>query len=446
LNLAGFTLVISGASNFNGGSISNGTLSCSGTTIFAGTSISATVSANSASVSFNGSNFSQPVTVTKTGSGSVTSAGGNTFDGTFTLNNSGSGEVILSNINPDTYKGDVTFTNSGSGWISASHGATGTSFQGNIIFNSTGSSPGVRIGQGGGTCTLSSTKTLQIGGTGFSAGDLFIKNLTQSGSTSQSLTLTGTASLSIETGCAFNGDVNFTSPQLFLDGASYLSSAVFTKNGSGNNQSIGGNTFYGTASFTNSGSGELILGVSNPDDFRDVTTFNQTGSQTIFVAHGASGTIFYENIVVNSTGSSRGVRFGQAGGSTTLASGKTIEIGASGFTVGSLRLRNFTQTGATAISISLTSGTAGLHLESGTTFNAAVDFNFPQLVLSGATFNGAAILEKNGATTNTGTGGNTFTTTASITNSGSGALVLGSSSARCFQWHPHFEFYRFIFY
>ena len=432
LNLAGFTLVISGASNFNGGSISNGTLSCTGTTIFAGTSISATVSANSASVSFNGSTFSQPVTVTKTGSGSVTSAGGNTFDGTFTLSNSGSGEVILCNTNPDIYKGDVTFTNSGTGWISASHAATGTEFQGNVIFNSTGSSPGIRLGQGGGTCSLSSTKTLQIGGTGFSTGDLFIKNLTQVGSTAQSLSLTGSASLSIETGCTFNAAVNFTSPQLFLDGATYASAAEFTKTGSGNNQSIGGNIFNGEVTFSNTGSGELILGVSNPDDFNDVVTFNQSGTQTIFVAHGAAGTTFAENIIVNSTGSSRGVRFGQAGGTSTLADGKTISVGVDGFSTGSLRLRNFTQTGTTAQTISITTGTAALHLESGTTFNGNVDFNFPQLILSGTTFEGTATLEKNGATSNTGTGGNSFASTTVITNSGSGSLILGSTTGDVF--------------
>ncbi len=432
LNLAGFTLIISGSSNFNGGNISNGALNCSGTTIFSGSSISATVSVSSSSISFNGSIFSQPVSVTKTGPGSVTSTGGNTFDGTFTLNNSGSGEVILCNLNPDTYKANVTFTNSGSGWISASHAAAGTSYLGNIIFNSTSSSPGVRLGQGGGTSSLANTKILQVGGTGFSTGDLFIKNLTQIGTTAQALTLTGTASLSIETGCIFNASVNFTSPQLLLDGATYEGAAEFVKNGSGNNQSIGGNTFNDIATFTNSGSGEFILGVSNPDDFNDLATFNQTGTQTIFVAHGASGTTFAENIVVTSTGSARGVRFGQAGGSSTLASGKTIEIGVAGFEVGSLRFKNFTQTGSTGQNISLISGTAALYLEGGTTFNGAVNFAVPQLLLSGTTFNSSAVLEKNGATSNSGTGGNTFASSASITNSGSGLLTLGSTNADIF--------------
>jgi hypothetical protein len=61
-------------------------------------------------------------------------------------------------------------------------------------------------------------------------------------------------------------------------------------------------------------------------------------------------------------------------------------------------LRNFTQSGSTAQTLSVTSGTAALHLESGSTFNGNVNFNFPQLVLSGTSFAGTATLEKNGAT------------------------------------------------
>lgn len=432
LDLAGFTLLISGSSNFNGGSVFNGGLSCTGAVIFAGTSFSANVTVSSNSISFNGSVFNNPVVITKTGAGSITSAGGNTFESTFSLSNSGSGEVILSNTNPDTYKGSVTLSNSGTGWISAAHAATGTAFNGSLILNSTGSSPGIRFGQGNGTCTLASGQTLQVGVSGFSIGDLFIKNMTQSGSTAQSLTLTGTASLSLETGTTFNAAVTFVAPQLFLDGATFQGTASFTKNGTGNNQSLGGNTFNGTTTFLNSGGGELILGVSNPDTFNAQVTFTNTGSQTTFVAHGSSGNTFNQNIVVNSTGSSRGVRFGQSGGTSTLASGRTITVGGTGFTAGSLRLRNFTQSGTTAQSILLSSGTAALHLESGTTFNGNVNFRFPQLVLSGTTFNGTATLQKNGATSNTGTGGNVFASTCRITNSGSGSLILGSTNADVF--------------
>lgn len=432
LNLSGFTLAVAGSCNFNGGSITNGSLNCTGTVIFAGTTFDVSITVNSASVSFNGSTFNQAVSITKTGAGAVTSAGGNTFESTFSFTNSGSGEVIFSNTNPDTYKGNVTLSNSGSGWISMAHAALGTAFNGDVIVNSTATSPGIRFGQGNGTSTLASGRTLQIGGSGFSVGDLFIKNLVQSGSTVQSLTLTGTASLSFETGTVFNANLTVVAPQLFIDGATFQGTASFTKNGAGNNQSLGGNTFNGTTTFVNSGSGELILGVSNPDTFNAVVTFTNTGSQTTFVAHGSAGTVFNQNIVVNSTGSSRGVRFGQSGGSCSLASGRTITVGGSGFTAGSLRLRNFTQSGTTAQTILLSSGTAALHLESGTTFNGNVNFRFPQLVLSGSTFNGTATLQKNGATSNTGTGGNTFASTCTITNSGSGSLILGSTNPDIF--------------
>ena len=432
LNLNGFTLTVSGSANFNGGSINNGAVSCSGTVIFAGTTFSVNVATNSASVSFNGSTFNNPVSITKSGSGSVTSSGGNSFNNTFSLNNTGSGEIILANVNPDSYKQDVSFTNSGSGWVSVAHVATGNSFEGSITFTSTGSSPGIRLGQGGGTSTLASTKLLQIGGSGFSVGDLFLRNLTQSGTTAQSLTLTGTASLSLKTGCTFNANVTFSAPQFFLDGATFNGTANFTKSGAGNNQSLGGNTFNDITTFVNSGTGELLLGVSNPDDFNAAVTFTQSGNQMTYVAHGAAGTDFAQNITVNSTGSSKGVRFGQSGGSATLASGRSILIGGSGFTAGSLRLRNFTQVGTTAQTITLNSGTAAVYLETGTTFNAEVNYKFPQVFLNGATFNNTLTIEKSGSTANIGTGGNTFNSDVTLINSSSAGLTLGSTSADIF--------------
>jgi hypothetical protein len=431
LNLNGFTLTISGSANFNGGSINNGAISCSGTVLFAGTTFSVNVTTNSASVSFNGSIFNNPVSITKSGSGSVTSSGGNSFNNTFSLTNTGSGEIILANLNPDSYKQNVSFTNSGTGWISVAHVATGNSFEGNITFTSTGTSPGIRLGQGGGSSTLASTKLLQIGA-GFEVGDLFLRNFTQSGITAQTLTLTGTASLSIKAGTTFNGNVTFNAPELFLDGGTFNGTADFTKSGSGNNQSLGGNVFNGVSTFNNVGNGEMLLGFSNPDDFNAAVTFSQSGSQMIYVAHGAAGTDFAQDITVNSTGSSKGVRFGQSGGSASLANGKVILIGSEGFTAGSLRLRNFTQIGTTAQTIELTSGTAAVYLESGTTFNAPVDYSFPQIFLNGATFNNSLSIEKSGATSNTGIGGNTFNSNVTLINSGSAGLTLGSTTADIF--------------
>ncbi|MEX1188941.1 MAG: T9SS type A sorting domain-containing protein [Bacteroidia bacterium] len=432
LDLDAFTLVIYGIANFDGGSINNGNMNIQGSAIFAGTTLNIGIQGTASAFQFNGSIFNNPVTVTFNGSSEASSSGGNTFNSTFSLTNSGSANVILASTNPDTYKAAVTFTNTGSALILASHTALGNEYQDDITFNSTGSSQGIRLGQNGGTSTLSSTKTLNIGGSGFSVGDLRLRSLTVSGTTAQTLTLSSSAALYVESGVSFGGNVTFASPQVFLNGATFSGTSTISKTGSTSNQSLGGNTFTGASTVSNSGSGDLILGVSNPDNFLSTASFSNTGSGTIFVANVASGTLFSNNIDVSSTGSSKGVRFGQSGGTAVLSSGRTISIGAGDFTAGSLRLRGFVQSGATAQTLDVTSGIAQLYLESGTVFNGDITFSFPQVFLNGFTANGAANITKNGAADNSGSGGNTFASTTSLTNSGSGRLRLGNVSPDAF--------------
>ncbi len=441
LDLSAFTLVLYGTAAFNGGSISNGNIAfvAGSVSTFSGTSLSCGITGTMDNVYFNGGTFNNAVSITRTSATDNTSNGGNTFNSTFSLSNTGSGNVILSNVSADTYTSSTTFSTSSTGLIQVAYTATGNAFQGGLNFNSTGTSLGIRLGQNGGTSTLSSGQVLGIGGSGFSVGDLRIKGLTQSGSTAQSLTLTGTAALYLESGCTFNGAVTFVSPQVYLNGSTYQAATSITKTGSGNNQSLGGNTFNAATSIIETGSGDYILGVSNPDSFNSTATFSNSGSGTLYVAHVASGTTLTDNVQVNSTGSSKGVRFGQSGGTTTLSSGKTITIGGSGFSAGSLRLRGFTQTGSTAQSFSVTSGTAALYLETGTTFNGAVTFEFPQLFLSGTTFASTASLTKGGATDNTGNGGNTFSSTTTIVNSGSGRLNLGGTNPDVFSGNVTFS-------
>lgn len=433
LNLDGFTLVLYGEASFDGGSISNGNLSIQGTANFSGTTINVGITGTATSLQFNGSTFNNPVNITSNSSAEVISDGGNTFNSTFSLTNSGSANVTLCNVNPDTYKDDVTFTNTGSALILASHTALSNSYQGNITLGSSGSSLGVRLGQNGGTSTLSTTKNLLIAGSGFSVGDLRLRNLTQSGSTAQSLTLTGTAAIYIESGVTFNGNITVASPQVFLNGATFAGTSDIEKTGNTSNQSLGGNTFTGDATISNSGSGDFILGVSNPDTFNSTSNFSNTGSGTLFIAHVAAGTTFANDVEFSSSGfSSKGVRLGQSGGTSTLSSGRTINIGASGFSAGSLRLRGFVQTGSTSQSLDVSSGNAQLYLESGTIFNGDINFAFPQVFLNGVTSNGTASITKNGGSDNSSSGGNTFADTTELTNSGSGRMRLGNSSPDSF--------------
>jgi hypothetical protein len=435
LNLSAFTIVLYGTATFNGGTISNGNIAfVSGSNAnFNGTAISCGVTGTLSDVYFNGSTFDNAVSLTRSSTNDVVCDGGNTFKSTFSLTNSGTGAITFSNVSADIYQSLATFSSTNTGLILLAYTASGTQFQGGLQFNSSGTSLGIRLGQNGGTSTLNSGQTLSIGGSGFAVGDLRLKNLTQAGSTAQSLTLSGTASLYIESGCTFNAGVTFSSPHVYLNGATFEGTTSISKTSNGNNQSSGGNTFNGATTIRSTGSGDFILGVSNPDSFNSTSIFTNSGSGTLFVAHVASGTSFANNIQVNSTGSSKGIRFGQTGGTASLANGRTITVGGTGFTAGSLRLRNFTQTGSTAQSLNITSGTAALYLETGTTFNGAVNFTFPQLFLSGTTFANTASLTKGGATDNSGTGGNTFSSTTSISNSGSGRLTLGTNNPDTFE-------------
>ncbi|NJM25965.1 MAG: hypothetical protein HC859_11260 [Bacteroidia bacterium] len=114
-------------------------------------------------------------------------------------------------------------------------------------------------------------------------------------------------------------------------------------------------------------------------------------------------------------------------GSSTLAAGRTITIGGSGFPTGTLNLNRFTQLGATAQILTLT-GTGALNLGPTSAFGGDVTFTAPDIILNGCTFDGTATLTKNGNTSSTGAGNNIFNGTTLITNSGSGNFRTNGSN------------------
>ena len=123
------------------------------------------------------------------------------------------------------------------------------------------------------------------------------------------------------------------------------------------------------------------------DSFNGDATFTNTGTGIIQIAYNdPAGTDFNENIILNNT-STGGLRFGQSNGTARLASGKTISVGASGYTSGDLYFRKFTQSGSGSINLGGT-GTAAVYFQTATTFNGTLAIAFPQLYLNGATFNG----------------------------------------------------------
>lgn len=468
LDLNTFTLTTTGTATYTAGTINNGTVTSTGaTTTFAGTVFGAIVNATSNLLNLNGSTFNNVVTLTKNGATNVLSNGGNTFNNTANIGNSGSGYWALANVTADIFNTSVIFTNTGSNALFMAFNAPGNQFNGNVTFNNTGaggtinssfgggatatysgniivnntSTGGISFGAAGGLTTLADTKTISIGATGFNAGPLYLYFLTQLGTTPQSLTLTGTAALIPGYSSTFNGNVNFVAPQIILNGATFNGTAYIEKNGATQNNSLGGNVFNGATtlvSSTTSSTAYFVLGFpTGIDIFNGDLTLTNTGASGIYPAFNTAGHQFNGNIILNQT-TGANISFNAGTGTSTLATGKTISVGGTGFSSGILSLPKFTQAGSTAQAFSLT-GTAALHLGPSSTFNGNVNFTAPQLLLNGSTFNGTATLAKTGATNNNSNGGNTFASTAAITNSGAGWLAIGYVSADIFNGETTFN-------
>ena len=482
------------------------------------------ITATSPNIRFDGCNFNGTSNFTFTGVSNYYSPGGNTFNGTSSITHNGTGFLLLGNTSPDLWNSDVTFTNNSNERILPAWGSVGNLFNGNIFVNTLGSAQGIQFcgGNATATATLAATKTIAAGALGLNAGYLILKQFTQLGNTPINLTMSSTASF-IQYGPLSNlgGNVTSVSPRLLFNGCVFNGTTNCTKNGSGNDASIGGNIFTGVSEITNSGSGYFYLGNGSSDQFITDAIFNNIGtadarfyfahshnSQTTtfggnltlnsnkntssdgwsyLVAEGSNtsfsiagnltinntgalqsnmrflqgaGTsaIYNGNLIINLTNShtSTQIQMGNSGVSTyqgnilvqntsggtgsgvffnagaaassTLAATRTISLGAGGFVSGDLSLIRFTQISATPQTLIQTTGNARLILGPTSSFDGNVNFNFPQVLLNGTTYNGLATIEKNGAGDNDGIGGNVFNGTTVITNSGSGRLQTGSTN------------------
>jgi hypothetical protein len=196
-----------------------------------------------------------------------------------------------------TYSADISVANSG--------GAAG------ITFNTGASASSV----------LNGSITSGI----YSSGSLNLYRFSQVGSIPQAITLTNTGTiLRLGPGSSFDGDVNFVSPRLLLQGATYNGSSYLEKNGASDDSGNGGNIFIGTTTLVNSGTGYLLTANASPDIFNDDVTITNTGSNFIYLAHNVPGNEFHGNITVNNTGTALGIRF-----SNNASAGTTFFAGAS---------------------------------------------------------------------------------------------------------------------
>ncbi|TND09441.1 MAG: hypothetical protein FD123_1247 [Bacteroidetes bacterium] len=234
------------------------------------------------------------------------------------------------------------------------------------------------------------------------------------------------------------GSVDITAPAFSFSNVIFDAALTVTKNGAAIATSSG--CYYnGITVFNNTTNSFLRLGAGAlPDYFNDDLTLNNSSTGWINASYNSAGNSYARNVYVNSS-SGGGITFGTAGGTSTLAAGFVLAEGVTGFTRGTLDIRNFVQLGGAAQALDLSwpgplsASSLVLTLGPNVVFNGSATFVASNLLLNGVTFNGASTaLTKvvNGGSLNTWTGGNTFNSNSTtITNAtGTSEMRIGAGT------------------
>ena len=343
------TFSISGDASFTSGMIKNGAVSVSSgatnTTTFShgftfGTSQASpdvTLNTSSGHLYFNGSTFNLTGTCVLdkiAGSGaqdlSNINSGGNIFNGAVTIEDSAaSGENLVMSFTDtngyyDTFNAPITFTNTGASVLHAGYNGTGHQFNQNITVNSTGTGAIFFGGTGSqnSTSVLASGVTITAGT--FTSGTLSLRGVTQSASTNQNLTLSGTATLSLGTLTNLNGNtLSFTAPTIQLSGSTFNGGTATFNQTSNTTQGLGsGNNTFNSTTMTNvnkQGTANFVLGFTSgeSDVFNGPVTFdNSTSSGGLYIQYYSGTTTFAKSVVFSGI-----VQTGIGGGTVDFTAG-----------------------------------------------------------------------------------------------------------------------------
>ena len=268
---------------------------------------------------YNGSIFNGTLTSEQTGATNSVGIGGNRFNGISSFTNSGSADFRLAETNPDTFNAQTTFTNTSTQRIRVCNNSTGNVVNGDVIFNATGAGLGIRFGVDG-EVEVGAGATFTVGGSGFTAGELELDNVTQTAATAQTLTVGSGLNMSKN---AWGGDVNFTATSLVTDSCRYNGISQLTKTGGGADLSNGGNVFVGNTTITNSGSGSFTMGQTANDTFSANLNLNVSGSSLMNFAVGSGGNAVAGDLTIALSGSSTGFNLATAAAGALTVTGNT---------------------------------------------------------------------------------------------------------------------------
>jgi hypothetical protein len=356
-------------------------------------------------INTRGTTYNGNSTLSKTGASDDNCSGGNTFIGNCTLNNSGTGYFLMGNGTADTWQANLTMNNSSTDNMYIAHGGAGHSIAGNLIANNT-TSGGTTVNYfaTNGNSTLSITGNATLSNTGASSNSQMV--------------FANNGDITV------GGDLNITSNASGTNGYFYVAS------GTSSSVNISGNT---TVSNNGAGTTKRIYFGNNGDIIcsgnLNISNSSSANNSQIYLNHAANSMNVYNgNIRVESTHvSCDGILFGNAGGSATLAAGRNINTFGGGFIAGDMQLRNMTQLGSNASTLSL-SGSARFYAYA-STFGGSMNVESPRFYNRSSTYSNGLTLNYIGTVNETSYGGNTFNGNVSYTHNGSSRIRLANNVA-----------------
>ncbi|MCK5847247.1 MAG: T9SS type A sorting domain-containing protein [Bacteroidales bacterium] len=401
LNTSTYNFLVSGPYSciFSGGTINgNNTfnISLTGTAArvtFSGTTFNPDIHVVSPQIMLSGSTFNGTSYFEKNGAGSNTGAGGNTFVGNCTIKNTGSAYFNLGNNGDDTFSADLTVDNSSTSNVFIAYNNSTTTIAGNLIVNSNGNCGSTSISHTASSVNITGNCTVNI----------------NTSSTSKMY-------LGYDNAINIGGNLNITNGGID-------NSTVYLALKSTASATIGGIT-----TIVNNGTGSLsriYLGVEGDVTFNNTLKITNSSSATdsyLYCNYKTNSINNYNGNIELNNSSIKEINFGRSGGQGVLANGKTISIGASGFTAGTLYLRNFTQSGTTSQNIT-TTGTS-IFTQIKNEWNGNVVFKAPKILTTETSYKGTATLEKTGGIDNTLGDKNIYKENATIINSSGSYLSI----------------------
>lgn len=206
-------------------------------------------------------------------SSSPNSAGGNTFNKPVELINSAGYDWNLGSQYPDTFKDSLLISLSGTGQHQMAGSNRGAFFKVGMVSGNRFEGP-VRIESGAthsGDVLIGNFGSAEFQGaveiSNFRSGNLTFYNSKFRGP-NLSRTMTSTAPgvrLLLKDGCHFEGPVSFQVPHFGSDNTTFMKPVLVWKTESGDDSSIGGNTFHQQVQFKNSGANGQIRLLSGED-------------------------------------------------------------------------------------------------------------------------------------------------------------------------------------